>query len=468
MHTKPHTLFEKLWDAHVVYQERGGPAILYIDGMLLYEVTSPQAFAAIREKKMKVRRPERCLATCDHNVSTIDQTNVSDILSLQQIKTLEKNCEEFGIRFYGLNSPHQGIIHVIGPELGFVQPGMTVVCGDSHTSIHGAFGALAMGIGTSEVEMILATTCLLQNKPKTMKIEVSGNFGKGVSAKDLILYIIKKIGVSGGVGHAIEYTGETIRNLEMEERLTVCNMTVEAGSRFGMISPDEKTFNYLKDRTFAPKGEEFAKKVEEWKKLKTDDGAVFEKNVEINASEIEPMITYGTNPEQGIKISEKIPHPSDFKSEIDRRGLVGALEYMDLRSGMSLEGLPIDMVFIGSCTNSRLSDLRTAANIVKGKKVRQNIKALVVPGSKTIKRQAEEEGLDKIFKEAGFEWRHAGCSSCVAMNEDKVPPGKYCVSTSNRNYEGRQGPGARTFLASPIMAAMAAIEGAIVDVRKYL
>jgi len=462
---KPKTLFQKIWDDHVVTKDYGVPTILYIDAHILHEVTTPQAFANLRKKKLKVRRPDLSFATCDHNVSTIDQYNIRDAISKLQVETLYKNCQEFGIQLYGLDSPYQGIVHVIGPELGITQPGMTIVCGDSHTATHGAFGTLAFGIGTTEVEYVLATQCLLQQPMKTLEIRIEGKLGKGVTAKDIILTVISKIGTKGGVGYCIEYTGDTIQNLEMDARMTICNMSIEAGARAGMIAPDETTFLYLKGRKFAPKGKMWEEAVKYWKTLKTDEGAKYDKSIKINAHKIEPLITWGTDPSTGIKVHEKIPFPKDNNEKIkmDR-----SLTYMGLKSGMKLEGFQIDYVFIGSCTNARISDLREAAKIIKGKKVKDNVTALVVPGSRQVKLAAEEEGLDKIFTDAGFKWRWSGCSACIAMNDDKIPPGKYCVSTSNRNYEGRQGPGARTFLASPIMAAAAAIEGRITDVRKYL
>lgn len=473
---KPKTLFEKIWDDHIVIQEKpfdstqgkGAPALLYIDAHILHEVTTPQAFANLRKKKLKVRHPDLTFATCDHNVSTTDQHNIRDVISKLQVDTLYKNCKEFGIPLYGLDSPYQGIVHVIGPELGITQPGMTIVCGDSHTSTHGAFGTLAFGIGTTEVEYVLATQCLLQIPMKTMEIKIDGKLNKGVSAKDIILTIISKIGTKGGVGFCIEYTGETIRNLSMEQRMTICNMSIEAGARAGMIAPDEITFNYLKGRKFAPFRKKWDEAVKYWKTLKSDKGARYDKVVKIDAHRIEPLITWGTDPSTGIKVSDKIPNPNNARSKDERMTMNKALTYMNLKPGMKLEGFPIDYVFIGSCTNARLSDLREAAKIVKGKKVKNRIQAWIVPGSRQVKSAAEKEGLDKIFKDAGFDWRWSGCSACIAMNDDKIPAGKYCVSTSNRNYEGRQGPGARTFLTSPIMAAAAAIEGKIVDVRNYL
>lgn len=462
---KSRTLFQKIWEKHVVAQEKGAPALLYIDAHILHEVTTPQAFANLRKKKLKVRRPDFSFATCDHNVSTTDQHNIRDAISKLQVETLYKNCQEFGIPLYGLDSPYQGIVHVIGPELGITQPGMIIVCGDSHTSTHGAFGTLAFGIGTTEVEYVLATQCLLAQPMKTLEIRIEGSLGKGVSAKDIILTIISKIGTKGGVGYCIEYTGETIRNLNMEQRMTICNMSIEAGARAGMIAPDETTFNYLKGRKFAPKGKKWEEAVKYWKTLRTDKDAKYDESVQIDANKIEPLITWGTDPSTGIKVSDKIPFP---KNNNERITMDKSLTYMHLKSGMKLEGFPIDYVFIGSCTNARLSDLKEVAKIIKGKKVKNGIHAWVVPGSRQVKFAAEKEGLDRIFKDAGFEWRWSGCSACIAMNDDKIPPGKYCISTSNRNYEGRQGPGARTFLASPIMAAAAAIEGRITDVRKYL
>ncbi|MBI3379602.1 3-isopropylmalate dehydratase large subunit [Candidatus Gottesmanbacteria bacterium] len=465
---KSRTLFQKIWDNHVVTQEKGAPVLLYIDAHILHEVTTPQAFANLRKKGLKVRRAGLTFATCDHNVSTIDQHNIRDAISRLQVETLYKNCHDFGIPLYGLDSPYQGIVHVIGPELGITQPGMTIVCGDSHTSTHGAFGNLSFGIGTTEVEYVLATQCLLQNPMKTMKIIIDGKLGKGVSAKDIILTVISKIGTKGGVGYCIEYTGETIKELNMEERMTICNMSIEAGARAGMIAPDDITFNYLKGRKFSPKGKKWDGAVKYWKTLKSDKDAKYDNVIKIDAGKIAPLITWGTDPSTGITTKEKIPNPKYAKSENERKNMERALSYMDLKPGMKLEGFPINYVFIGSCTNARLSDLREASKIIKGRKVKNGVNAWVVPGSRQVKLAAEKEGLDKIFKDAGFDWRWSGCSACIAMNDDKIPAGKYCISTSNRNYEGRQGPGARTFLASPIMAAAAAIEGKIVDVRKYL
>jgi 3-isopropylmalate/(R)-2-methylmalate dehydratase large subunit len=467
-HDDPKTLFDKLWDAHVVVQEKGAPAILYVDAQLVHEVTSPQAFESLRKKGLAVYQPEKTYATTDHNVPTRNQNEITDILSKHQVETMEKNAREFGIHLYGLDSPYQGIVHVIGPELGITQPGKTIVCGDSHTSTHGAFGALAWGIGTSEIETVLATQCILQHKPKTMNIKINGTLKKGVTAKDVILFIIREIGTNGAKGYAVEYSGSVISDFDMEERMTICNMSVEAGGRMGMIAPDQKTFEYLKGRQFVAKSNAFNKAVRQWKTLQTDTRALFDRTVVINGSEIVPMVTYGTNPAQCMGIHDTIPHPSDYKNESERKNLIRALSYMGFKPGIKLAGLPIQNVFIGSCTNGRLSDLREAAHAVKGKTVRKNVFAYVVPGSRSVKRVAEKEGLDKIFLQAGFEWRWPGCSSCVAINEDKIPSGEYCLSTSNRNYEGRQGPGARTLLVSPATAALSAVNGALVDVREYL
>ncbi len=465
---KPRTLFEKIWDNHVILQEKDSPGVLYIDTHFIHEVTSPQAFSNLKKNGLLVRKPKQTFATCDHNVSTTDQTDIRDSMSKLQVETLIKNCRGFGITLYSLDTPYQGIVHVIGPELGITQPGQTIVCGDSHTSTHGAFGALAFGIGTTEVEQVLATQCLLQNPMKTMEIRIEGTLGKGVTAKDVILTILAKIGIRGGTGYCIEYTGNVISNMNMEQRMTICNMSIEGGARAGMIAPDQITFDYIRGRKYAPPSVHFEKVVSEWKKLKSDIGATFDKVVNIDGSTIEPLITWGTDPSTGIKVTDKIPYPKQTKSEREQITMIKALDYMKLKPGMCLSGFPIDYVFIGSCTNARITDLREAAKIVKGKKVRNGIKAWVIPGSRQVKLQAENENLDKIFIDAGFEWRWSGCSSCIAMNDDKIPAGKYCVSTSNRNYEGRQGSGARTFLASPIMAAAAAIEGKITDVRKYL
>ncbi|MBI2617320.1 3-isopropylmalate dehydratase large subunit [Candidatus Gottesmanbacteria bacterium] len=465
---KPKTLFEKIWESHVVTKEKGTPSLLYIDAHLIHEVTSPQAFANLRKKNLNVRRTDKTFATVDHNVSTTSQRNIKDALSRVQVETLERNCKDFGIELFGLNSPNQGIVHVIGPELGITKPGMTIVCGDSHTSTHGAFGTLAFGIGTTEVEHVLATQCLLQQPMKIMEVRIDGTLGKGVTAKDVILTILSKIGTKGGIGYCIEYTGSTMQNMNMEGRMTICNMSIEGGARAGMIAPDEITFAYLKGRQFSPKQEKWEESLKRWKSLRTDPDAPYDKTVIIEAKKIAPLVTWGTDPSTGIPIHEKIPHPNKMQSKDQKITSEKALTYMALKPGMRLEGFPIDYVFIGSCTNARISDLREAAKIIKGKKVKNTVTAWVVPGSRQIKRQAEKEGLDKIFHSAGFEWRWSGCSACIAMNDDKIPPGKYCISTSNRNYEGRQGPGSRTFLASPIMAAAAAIEGKITDVRNYL
>lgn len=465
---KAKTLFEKIWDSHFVTGNLNSPSLIYIDVHYIHEVTSPQAFYKLRKYKLKVRCPGRTFAACDHNVSTINPNEIKDKLSDIQINTLVRNCRDFGIRLYGLGNPYQGIVHVIGPELGITQPGLTIVCGDSHTSTHGAFGCLAFGIGTSEVEQVLITQCLLQNRSQTMEIKIDGKLGKGVTAKDIILTILAKIGVRGGTGYAIEYSGSLIRKLNMEERMTICNMSIEAGARYGLIAPDQVTFAYLEGRKFAPKGKKWDEAVHFWKTLKTDNDAHFDKSVIISSDKVEPLITWGTDPSTGIKVTDKIPYPNNAKTPAEKISQMKTIQYMNLKPGTKLEGFPIDYVFIGSCTNARISDLREAAKIIRGKKVSGNVIALVVPGSRQVKFQAEKEGLDRIFKEAGFQWRWSGCSACIAMNEDKIPPGQYCVSTSNRNYEGRQGPGSRTFLASPIMAAAAAIEGRIVDVRSYL
>lgn len=462
---KPKTIFEKIWENHVVVEEENKPALLYIDLHLVHEVTSPQAFEGLRMNNRKVRRPDLTFATMDHNVPTVDRFNIKDLISKKQIDTLKKNCEDFNIPLFDLESPNQGIVHVIGPELGLTQPGKTIVCGDSHTSTHGAFGALAFGIGTSEVEHVLATQTLWQAKPKTLNVQINGKLKPYVTAKDVILYIIRKHGVGFGTGYVVEYTGEAVRSMSMEERMTICNMSIEGGAKAGIVSPDEVTFEYLRGRKYAPKGEEFDKAVEEWKKLATDEGAEYDKTIIINADEIEPQVTWGTNPSMGISINETIPHPDDFETETERAAARRALEYMGLEPGTPIQEVEIQHVFIGSCTNSRLSDLRAAAEIVKGRKVAKSVKAVVVPGSQNVKAQAEKEGLDKIFIEAGFEWRDSGCSACLGMNPDTIPEGERCASTSNRNFEGRQGKGARTHLVSPVMAAAAAITGRFTDVR---
>jgi 3-isopropylmalate/(R)-2-methylmalate dehydratase large subunit len=468
-YTMPKTLFQKIWDSHVVAEQPDSPAVLYIDLHLVHEVTSPQAFTGLRQRGLKVRRPDRTLATMDHSIPTTPlNVPISDALAAAQIKQMETNAAEFGITLHGMDSPHRGIVHVIGPELGRTQPGMTIVCGDSHTATHGAFGALAFGIGTSEVEHVLATQCLLQKKPKTYEVRIDGTLPKGVSAKDIILALIAKIGVGGGTGHVFEYTGEAIRGLSMEQRMTICNMSIEGGARAGMITPDDTTFEYLYGREFAPKGEEWDKAVAKWKSLPSDEGATYDKYVTLDASELEPMITYGTNPGMGIKITERIPTLDTCRDDAQRAAYEKALTYMGLQPGQSLLGQKVDVVFIGSCTNSRISDLRLAASLLKGRKVADGLRLMIVPGSQDVKKQAEQEGLDKIFTEAGGEWREAGCSLCISMNGEFVPSGKYAVSTSNRNFEGRQGKGSRTFLASPLTAAASAIHGVVTDPRGLL
>jgi 3-isopropylmalate/(R)-2-methylmalate dehydratase large subunit len=460
------TIIEKVWDQHVVYEESGKPDLLYIDLHLLHEVTSPQAFEGLRIANRKVRRPDLCFATMDHNIPTRNLPTIKDPIARKQVNTLQENCDEFGVPLANMDHPDQGIVHIIGPELGLTQPGKTIVCGDSHTSTHGAFGAIAFGIGTSEVEHVLSTQTLWQARPKTMEVRISGELGFGVTAKDIILAIIAKFGIDMGNGHIIEFTGEAIRNLTMEERMTVCNMSIEAGAKAGLISPDETTVSYLKGRKYVPTGEEFDKAAAQWLSYATDEGAQYDKVVEINANEIEPFVTWGTNPSMGSGISSHVPYASDFSSESDKESLKNALEYMGLEEGMPLTEIEIQNVFIGSCTNARLSDLRAAARVIEGQKVHESVTAIVVPGSRTVKKQAENEGLDKIFLEAGFEWRESGCSMCLAMNDDVVPAGERCASTSNRNFEGRQGAGSRTHLMSPPMAAAAAIKGRFVDVRE--
>ncbi len=464
----PKTLFEKIWDAHVVHEEPGMQTILYIDLHLVHEVTSPQAFEGLRLAGRRVRRPELTVATVDHNVPTTDRSlPIADPVARKQIETLRENCRQFGIRLYDLDDPRQGIVHVIGPELGYTQPGMTIVCGDSHTSTHGAFGALAFGIGTSEVEHVLATQCLLQSRPKTMEIRVEGELPPGITAKDLILYIIGRIGTGGGTGYAIEYTGSAFRNLSMEGRMTVCNMSIEAGARAGMIAPDEKTFDYLRGRPMAPQGEEFERAVARWEQLPTDPGARYDKSIQFQAAEVAPQVTWGTNPGQVVSVTDVVPDPDQLPDENDRKSARRALEYMGVEPGTPISEVRIDRVFIGSCTNSRIEDLREAARVVRGHRVAPGVQAMVVPGSGLVKQQAEAEGLDRIFREAGFEWREAGCSMCLGMNPDQLSPGQRCASTSNRNFEGRQGKGGRTHLVSPAMAAAAAIAGHFVDIRQW-
>ncbi len=468
MQNGPKTLFDKIWDAHVVHQEPGMQTILYIDLHLVHEVTSPQAFEGLRLAGRRVRRPELTVATVDHNVPTTDRSlPITDPVARKQIETLRQNCREFGIRLYDLDDPRQGIVHVIGPELGYTQPGMTIVCGDSHTSTHGAFGALAFGIGTSEVEHVLATQCLLQTRPKTMEIRVEGELPPGITAKDLILYIIGRIGTGGGTGYAVEYTGSTFRNLSMEGRMTVCNMSIEAGARAGMIAPDEKTFDYLRGRPMAPQGAEFDKAVARWEQLPTDPGARYDKSVQFQAAEVAPQVTWGTNPGQVVSVTDVVPDPDQLPDENDRKSARRALEYMGLEPGTPMTEVRVDRVFIGSCTNSRIEDLREAARVVRGYRVAPGVQAMVVPGSGLVKQQAEAEGLDRIFREAGFEWREAGCSMCLGMNPDQLSPGQRCASTSNRNFEGRQGKGGRTHLVSPAMAAAAAVTGHFVDIRQW-
>jgi 3-isopropylmalate/(R)-2-methylmalate dehydratase large subunit len=466
---RPQTLFEKIWDDHIVAAEPGNPAVLYIDLHLIHEVTSPQAFTGLREKGLKVRRPDKTVATMDHGIPTTPpDVPISDEMVIRQIGQLEKNCEEFGIPLHGMYSPNRGIVHVIGPELGLTQPGMTIVCGDSHTSTHGAFGALAFGIGTSEIEHVLATQCLLQVKPKTYAVRVEGTLPRGVSAKDIILNLISRIGIGGGTGHVFEYMGSAIRSLSMEARMTVCNMSIEGGARAGMVAPDDATFEYIAGRPHAPQGKAWDEAVVHWRTLPTDEGATFDQEITLDANELEPMITYGTNPGMGMKITGAVPDPMSLKDVSERQTLQKALAYMDLQPGQQLLGHKVDVVFLGSCTNSRLTDLRMAASLIKGRKVNDKVRMLVVPGSQQVKQQAEAEGLDKIFKEAGAEWRESGCSMCIAMNGDELEAGQYAVSTSNRNFEGRQGKGGRTFLASPLTVVAAAVTGKITDVRTIL
>ncbi len=463
---KPRTIIEKVWDSHVVAEKPGAPALLYVDLHLVHEVTSPQAFSGLRERGLKVRRPDLTIGTTDHSIPTHNRDlPIVDKIAETQIVQFEKNCNDFGIPFYGPHSAKQGIVHVIGPEQGFTQPGMTVVCGDSHTATHGAFGALAFGIGTSQVEHVLASQCLLQAPSKTFEVRVEGTLREGVGAKDIILNLISRIGIGGGNGCVFEFTGSAIRALSMEERMTVCNMSIEGGARAGLIAPDDTTYQYLAGRPYAPKGEEWDRALALWRQLPTDEGATYDKHIDIDASALEPMITFGTNPGMGIGITSAVPDPSSISDPVERETLDKALRYMDLPFGKSLLGHPVDVVFIGSCTNSRISDLRAAAQIFKGRKVNPKVRVMVVPGSQQIKLQAQAEGLDTIFIEAGADWREAGCSMCIAMNGDQLRPGEYSVSTSNRNFEGRQGKGGRTFLASPLTAAASAVTGVVTDVR---
>ena len=464
------TLYEKIWDAHVIAQDEGAPAVLYIDAHLVHEVTSPQAFATLRERGLPVRRPDKTFATMDHAIPTrigaVEVDWPEDAAT--QVRTLRQNCAEFGVPLFDIEGDIQGIVHVIGPELGVTQPGLTIVCGDSHTSTHGAFGALAFGIGTSEVGHVLATQSLMQMESKTFAINVEGELGKGVTAKDIILAIIAKNGAGGGVGYIFEYRGAAIRALDMASRMTICNMSIEGGARAGLIAPDETTFEYIKGRKYAPKGEAWERAVAYWRTLRTDEDAAFDREFTLNASALAPMVTYGTNPGQGVAVTGRVPRADELEDPADRRSLLNALEYMGLTEGQPIEGQHVDIVFIGSCTNSRIEDLRAAAAIAKGRRVSDHVEALVVPGSKAVKAQAEAEGLDRVFSEAGFEWRGAGCSMCLAMNDDKAGEGKYVASTSNRNFVGRQGPGSRSLLMSPIMAAAAAINGRVIDVREIL
>ena len=466
---KPRTIIEKVWDNHIVAERAGAPALVYIDLHLVHEVTSPQAFDGLRARGLKVRRPDLTIATTDHSTPTTPRSlPIVDKIAAAQVARLEANCKEFGIRCYGLDSDRQGIVHVIGPELGLTQPGMTVVCGDSHTATHGAFGALAFGIGTSEVEHVLASQCLLQNKPKTYQVRVDGTLRKGVAAKDIILALISRIGIGGGTGCIFEYCGSAIRALSMEERMTVCNMSIEAGARGGLIAPDDTTYEYMKGRAFAPQGAAWDAAVEQWRKLPTDDAATYDKSIVIDAGALEPMITFGTNPGMGIPITAAVPNPGDLTDPLERDSLAKALRYMDLAPGEPLLGHRVNVVFIGSCTNSRISDLRNAASVLRGRKVHPGVRVMVVPGSQQVKAQAQAEGLDQIFRDAGADWREAGCSMCIAMNGDQLQPGEYSVSTSNRNFEGRQGKGGRTFLASPLTAAASAVTGVVTDVRTLL
>jgi len=472
--SRPRTLFEKVWEAHLVRPEgEETPAILYIDLHLIHEVTSPQAFTTLRERGLRVRRPDLTIATMDHSTPTTPRDRygripVIDLQAAAQLERLETNCREFGVPLIPLGDERQGIVHVIGPELGLTQPGMTIVCGDSHTSTHGAFGSLAFGIGTSEVGQVLATQCLMQRRPKTMELRIEGQLQPGVTAKDIILAIIAEIGVGGATGYVLEYTGPVIRSLSMEERMTICNMSIEAGARAGMIGPDETTYEYLSGRPHAPKGEAWDEALAYWESLPTDEGAEYDASYTIDASSLTPRITFGTNPGMGLPIGGVVPDPAGVADLSERRALERALEYMELRPGEQLAGRPVDVVFIGSCTNSRLSDLRAAAEIMRGRRVAPGVRTLVVPGSQQVRAEAEAEGLDEVFRSAGAEWREAGCSMCIAMNGDEVLPGQYAVSTSNRNFEGRQGQGSRTFLASPLTAAAAAVMGRITDPRHLL
>ena len=464
---KPETLFDKIWNNHIVHEEDGKPTLLYIDLHLVHEVTSPQAFEGLRQAGRKVRKTNKTFATMDHNVPTLDRNNIKDPISAQQIETLENNCKEFQIELFDLASPYQGIVHVIGPEQGLTKPGSTIVCGDSHTSTHGAFGALAFGIGTSEVEHVLSTQCLWQNKPKTFEVRVDGVRPKGVTAKDIILNIIGEIGTAGATGYVIEYTGDAIKSLSMEQRMTICNMSIEGGARAGMISPDEITLNYLRDKPRIKSLDNLDSLMSEWRKLASDEGCVFDKKLLLDAAKIAPQVSWGTSPGMVSSVDSKVPNPKNIEDPVKRKSIEDALTYMDLKADTLIEDIKIDTVFIGSCTNGRIEDLIAASKIIHGNKVSPKVKAIVVPGSQVVKYQAEKLGIDKIFKDAGFEWRESGCSMCLAMNPDKLSPGERAASTSNRNFEGRQGKGGRTHLVSPTMAAAAAIEGRFIDIRAY-
>jgi 3-isopropylmalate/(R)-2-methylmalate dehydratase large subunit len=460
-------MFDKIWDSHVVWDEPGQPAVLYVDLHLVHEVTSAQAFEGLRIAGRKVRRPDLTVATADHNVPTRDRLNIKDEVSRKQLEALRNNAAEFGLQHYGVESDRQGIVHVIGPELGYTRPGMVIVCGDSHTATHGAFGALAMPIGTSQVEHVLATQCLVQSRPKTMEISVQGSLPRGVTAKDLVLGVIGQIGVGGGTGYAIEYTGAAVEALSMEGRMTVCNMSIEAGARIGMVAPDDTTFEYVEGRPFSPKGQEWESALDWWRTLPSDDGAEYDQRVEIDAGALAPYVTWGTNPEMVVTVTGSVPDPSSFPTHSEQQAAERALAYMGLSAGTAIQDIKLDRVFLGSCTNARIEDLRAAAEVIKGKKVADGVYAMVVPGSMQVKFQAEKEGLDKVFSEAGFDWREAGCSMCLGMNPDILQPGERCASTSNRNFEGRQGKGGRTHLVSPQMAAAAAIAGHFVDIREW-
>jgi 3-isopropylmalate/(R)-2-methylmalate dehydratase large subunit len=464
----PQTLYDKIWNEHIVHQQEDGTTLLYVDRHLIHEVTSPQAFEGLRITNRKVRKPKLTLAVADHNVPTTNRSKgIDDNESKIQVEELEKNCKEFGIKLFGMEDSRQGIVHIIGPEQGFTQPGTVIVCGDSHTATHGAFGALAFGIGTSEVEHVLATQTLIQKKSKNLLINVTGKLMTGVTAKDVILQTIGKIGTAGGTSMVIEYAGEVIENLNMEQRMTICNMSIEAGARAGLMAPDEKTFSYLKDKPMSPKNDNWSKALEYWSKLKSDADAKFDQEVEIKGEQISPMVTWGTSPQDVVSVNGKVPDPENEKDEDRKASMNRSLQYMGLKPNTKITDIKVDRIFIGSCTNGRIGDLRDAAKIIKGKKIAQHINAMVVPGSGLVKQQAEEEGIDKVFKEAGFDWRDPGCSMCLAMNADKLDPKERCASTSNRNFEGRQGRGGRTHLVSPAMAAAAAIDGHLTDVRKF-